>query len=67
MDPLKRRQIGTAFVDAHRLGCAVLSDGFIEEAAHDGLVALGSEQKVDGVTSPSLCTLRSQPRAAIVS
>ena len=67
VDPLKRRQIGTAFVDAHRLGCAALSDGFIEEAAPGGLVALGTEQKVDGVTSPSLCTLRSRPRAAIVS
>ena len=67
VDPLKRRQIGTAFVDAHRLGCTALSDGFIEEAAPGGLVALGTEQKVDGVTSPSLCTLRSRPRAAIVS
>ena len=54
VDPLKRRQIGTAFVDAHRLGCTALSDGFIEEAAHGGLVALGTEQKVDGVKPQSL-------------
>jgi hypothetical protein len=47
---MKRRQIGTAFVDGDRLGCAVLSDGFIEEAARGGLVPLGSEQK-EGVIS----------------
>jgi hypothetical protein len=44
------RQIRTAFVDGHRLRRTVLSDCLFKETPGSNLVALGSEQKIDGVT-----------------
>jgi hypothetical protein len=63
IDRMKRGQIGTALVHGYGLGCAVLSDGFIEEAPGGSLVPPGSEQKVDGITRLVRCAIKIFPRA----
>jgi hypothetical protein len=53
---MERSQIGTAPIDGHRLGCAVLSDGFIEERRAAALSRLALNRK--SMVLPALSTAR---------
>jgi hypothetical protein len=46
---VQRGQIGSAFVDRHRLGYAVLLDRFFEIPLGSSLVPPGSQKKIDRV------------------
>ena len=49
IDGFERGEIGTAFVDGHRLGDAILSDRFLKVTPGCSLVPMGAQQEVDGV------------------
>jgi len=48
IDAFERGEIGTAFVDGHRLGDAILSARFLEITPGCSLVPIGAELEVDG-------------------
>jgi len=50
IDGIERSEIGTAFVDRHYLGNAVMSDRFLKETPCCNLVPLSAQQKIDGFT-----------------
>jgi hypothetical protein len=49
IDGFERDEVGTAFVDGHRLGQAILSDRLFKVTSGCSLVPMGAQQKVDGV------------------
>jgi hypothetical protein len=49
IDGVERIEIGSAFVDRHCLWNTTLIDRFLKETPGSKLVALGAQQKIDGV------------------
>ena len=49
IDRFERGEIGTAFVDGHRLGYPILGDRFFKVPPGCSLVTMGAQQEVDGV------------------
>lgn len=49
IDRFERGEIGTAFVDGHRLGHAILGDRFFKVTPGCSLVTMGAQHEIDGV------------------
>lgn len=49
VDVVQGRQVGRTAVDGHGVGLTVVRNGLLEKARRRGLVALGAQQKADGM------------------